>query len=445
MIEDDLMKKENDHYRNYVPCPFWAMDSVEWLKYANGLKGEDRTLLCEIPFRWAFSRPTDARTALEFLEDIGFASEEVDEQSIEGVLSGMPSFEELVQSGSVSYGSERLAEAPSYRFRMIPEWERMRGVILNWPVFYPPLWEVYRGMVEALDHVITYLRVPEGYLGAASLAWLQGRGVDLGRVRAVPGPVGDIWPRDYSPLFGVDMYSGEPVAHKFAFAAYYEEYRLRYKYIVDIDDAFAWTEGFKLARSDLMMDGGSVITDGNGTYVITRRVLEDNRGIQDAKDKVRAWLGADRLVVVDEEPGDTLGHVCNFKFIGPETAVVGRPNRKGTALSNYLARIEATLSNLGYDVAEIPCGVEFKHRPGWDYENYPGAYANSLMVNKRLLVPQYYREDMAEMNTKALEAYQELLRGWEIVPIDSNIIGNGGGAINCSSKEVPEVDASVPE
>jgi agmatine/peptidylarginine deiminase len=437
-VEGRTMLDPDDKYRNYVPCPFWAMDSGEWLKYADGLKGDDRKLLSEIPFKWAFVRPNDAASALAFLDDIGASSDEINEDVIESVEEGMPTFDELVAEGSVSWSTESSLETPRYRFRMIPEWEKMSGVILNWPVFYPPLWNVYRDMIEALDHVRTYLRVPQGYLGAASLAWLQGRGIDLGRVQAIPGPIGDIWPRDHSPLFGVDTYSGEPIAHKFAFAAYYEEYREKYRHIVEVDDAFAWTEGFRLARSEIMMDGGSVVTDGDGTYVITRRVIEDNDRIANVREKIRAWLGADRLVVVDEEPGDMLGHVCNFKFIGRGTAVVGRPDRKNTPLSRYLSEVASELSDLGYDVAELPCGTEFKHCPGWEYENYPGAYANSLMVNRRILVPQYSREDMSDLNARALETYAELLPGWEIVPIEASIIGNGGGAINCSSKEVPD-------
>lgn len=432
------MSKTDDKYWNYVPCPFWAMDSDEWLKYVEGLKDADRWILSDIPFKWAYVHPNSASTAMQFLDDVGVAADDVKEDDIENVRASMPTFEELISKESVSWSKGEYSAAPSYRFRMTPEWEKMAGVILNWPVFYPPMWRVYKEIMVGLDHVTTFLRVPKGYLGAAVLAWLQSSGINLGKVEAIPGPIGDIWPRDYSPLYGTDMYSGEAVAHKFAFAAYYEEYRQKYKSIVEIDDSFAWSEGFKLARSEIMMDGGSVVTDGNGTYIITRRVLEDNHGLQSLKERIKSWLGADRLVVVDEEPGDMLGHVCNFKIIGPQKAVVGIPDRKDTPLSNYLMRIEKTLSTLGYDVIEIPCGTELKHSPGWEHEDYPGAYANSLLVNKRILVPQYYREDMEELNVRAVDAYKESLPGYEVVPVDCMIIGNGGGAINCSSKELPE-------
>lgn len=432
------MTEADDRFWNYVPCPFWAMDREEWLKYAEGLESSDRGLLSHFPFRWAYVPPNDASSAMQFLVDIGAVTDGTNVDIVEDAHDKMPTFDGLVKQGSVNWSKGEFSKAPEYRFRMTPEWEKMAGVILNWPVFYPPLWDVYREIMVGIDHVTTFLRIPEGYLGAAVLAWLQSSGINMEKVRAIPGPIGDIWPRDYSPIYGTDVYSGEAVAHKFAFAAYYEEYRQKYKSIVEVDDSFAWSDGFKLARSEIMMDGGSVVTDGDGTYILTRRVLEDNYGVSNLKEKIKAWLGADRLVVVDEEPGDMLGHVCNFKIIGPQKAVVGIPDKKNTPLSNYLKSIEKTLSALGYDTIEIPCGTELKHNPGWEYEDYPGAYANSLMVNKRILVPQYYWKDMEELNVRAIDAYKESLPGFEIVPVDCLIIGNGGGAINCSSKEVPD-------
>ena len=438
-VEVGEMESTHDEFRNYVPLPFWAMDSSEWLKYADGLAEADRGLLSLFPFKWAYVRPSDASSALKYLQEIRMATPEIGEDAIEDVHSHMPTFEQLVAKGSISWSREVCTSPPSYRFRMTPEWEKMSGVILNWPVFYPPLWNVYREMISSLDPVMTYLRIPEGYLGAAVLAWLRSHGIHDAKIRAIPGPVGDIWPRDYSPLYGIDADSGEAVAHKFTFAAYYEEYRRKYRYIVELDDTFAWAEGYKLARSEMMMDGGSVITDGDGTYIITQRVLDDNVGITDVREKIKAWLGADRLIVVDEEPGDMLGHVCNFKIIGPAKAVVGLPDRIDTPLWRYLKDIEKMLTALGYDVVVIPCGTELRHSAGWEHEDYPGAYSNSLIVNDRLLVPQYYWKGFENLNIRAVDAYKDALPGHEIVPVDCMIIGNGGGAVNCSSKEFPAV------
>ncbi len=44
---------------------------------------------------------------------------------------------------------------------MIPEWEKMAGVLLNWPTLFPPLWAMFSQMMKSLDHVTTFLRIPD--------------------------------------------------------------------------------------------------------------------------------------------------------------------------------------------------------------------------------------------------------------------------------------------
>jgi hypothetical protein len=51
-------------------------------------------------------------------------------------------------------------------------------------------------------------------------------------------------------------------------------------------------------------------------------VLADNASIPNLYAKLEQWLGADRLVFVDEQPGDPLGHINHFRFIAPEKVLV---------------------------------------------------------------------------------------------------------------------------
>lgn len=433
------MKRDVKALWNYIPHPFWSMDQIEWLKYVNELRGEHRNVLSQFPFKWAYAPPDSATSALQFLRDMDVGSDNVSSDSIDRYHDELPTFEELLKNGSVEWAGESSAE-PAYGFRMIPEWEPMAGILINWPIFYPPLWETFREMVTAFNHTTTYMRMPEGYLGACILAWLDADGIDVKKVRPIPGPIGDIWARDYSPIYGIDRYTGEAIAHKFAFAAFYSEYREQYKSINKIDDKFTWAEGYRISRNDIMMDGGNLLTNGNGMYIMTRRVLTDNPTIKDLYAKLEAWLGAEQLIIVDEEPGDVLGHICNFKIIGPEKAIVGAIGEDNPPLSRYLNGIRDMFKKLGFDVIDVPTGDNYRHRlPGGDFFDYPGAYSNSLMVNKRLLLPQYDQEGIERMNEEAIDAYKNALQDYEIIPIGATILGNGGGAINCSTKEIPKV------
>ena len=431
--------KNSERYRNYVPYPFWAMDQEFIFKYANELPGDDRSMLAYYPFKWAYVPPHDSAAAVEFLRDIGVDDGEVNAAAVAAKFDNMTSFERLAQKGTVQWGGDILYDNPPPGFRMIPEWEPMTGVLLNWPTLYPPLWDMYRQMIAALDHVTTFLRIGEGYFGAAVLAWLDARGLDLDKIRPIPGPIGDSWARDYSPLYGVNIYSGKPVAHKFTFAAFLPEYRAKNRSIVEIDDNFVLQEGFRVYRSEILLDGGAILTDGNGTYIITRRILSDNQNVINLNAKLEAWLGADRLLVVDEEPDDILGHINHFKFINPQKIMVGRPDKAGTRVFHYLEKISKLCEKSGYEVIRVPFSEGFDYRlPGGD-KTHTALYANSLMMNKRILVATFDRQGLEKYNEEALAVYQQALPDYEVIPIEATIQTNAGGAINCSSKEIPDI------
>jgi agmatine/peptidylarginine deiminase len=414
------------------------MDQEFFFKYANDLKGDDRRQLDFYPFKWAYVPPHDNASALEFLRDIGMDDERVTAEAVAAKFEIMTSFEQLVQQEIVQWGGDILYDNPPPGFRMIPEWEPMTGVLFNWPTLYPPLWDMFRQMIAALDHVTTFLRIGEGYFGAAVLAWLEAHDIDLDNIRPMPGPLGDSWARDYSPLYGVNRYSGEPVAHKFAFAAFWPEYRVQNRSIVAIDDNFVLKEGFRVYRSEIMLDGGAILTDGNGTYVITRRILSDNQNVTNLYAKLEAWLGADRLLVVDEEPDDVLGHINHFKFIGPKKIIVGRPDKTGTPVFHYLETLSKLFEKSGYEVIHVPFPEGFDHRlPGGD-KTHTALYANSLMMNKRVLVATFDQAGLEKYNEAALAVYQQSLPDYEVIPIEATVQTNAGGAINCSSKEIPD-------
>lgn len=424
-----------EYSRDFWPVPFWGMDHRLWMQYVESLEGEKRRVLALYPFKWAYDPPHDSGTAVEFLREIGVNDDRVSADSVQTAFEGMTTFENLEHQGKVEWREPGADEGPADGFRMIPEWEPMAGVLLNWPTFYSPLWETFRQMIAALDHVTTFLRIPEGHLGAAVLAWLNAQGIDLSTVCPIPGPLGDIWARDYSPIYGINTYSGEAVAHKFVFAAYGRDYREACRYSVDVDDRFIWKEGFKVHRSAILLDGGNLLTDGNGTYILTRRVLRDNASVPNLCTQLEHWLGADRLIILDEQPGDTLGHINHIKFISPRRVLVGVPDREGSALSRYLRKAQALFERHGYEVVEIPIPTGLAQTMVGGTATAHGLYANSLLVNRRVLAATFGVE---EHDAAALDVYREALPDYEVIGINASILANDGGAINCSSKEIPK-------
>ena len=432
------MMDENLLLNKYIPAPFWAMNPQTWQKYVQQLSGEDRRVLRCYPFKWAYVHPNSAGEAVDFLQDIGVDGGEVGKDLVESQMEDLPSFESLVRDSSVDWQEPSGDEIPPPGFRMIAEWEPMAGTLINWPIFYPPLWETFRQMVHAASNATVFLRIPEGYLGAAVMSWLEVNGIDLTAVRAIPGPVGDIWAKDYSPVYGVNRYSGEPIAHKLAFACFHSEYRKDYQAIREIDNKFAWREGFRVYRTEIMYDGGYLMTDGKGTCIATRRILTDNSEIPNLYAKLEAWFGADRLIIIDEEPGDYLGHINHIKFISPQKVLVGIPDDEDSPVFRYQTDLRAQLEGLGYQTIRLPCPTEAaRSLPLWG----PPAqlYANSLIVNDRILITQY-GHGLEKYDQEARQIYQQALPKHEVIPIDCSVLGNGGGGVYCTTHSVPDTN-----
>ena len=91
----------------------------------------------------------------------------------------------------------------------------------------------------------------------------------------------------------------------------------------------------------------------------------------------------------------------------------------------------------------IPGPGGFDHQlPGGD-QTHTALYANSLMMNKRILVATFDQEGLEKYNEEALAIYQESLPDYEVIPIEATVQTNAGGAINCSSKEIPDINRMV--
>lgn len=431
--------KNSLKYKNYLPFPFWSMDQSLFNDIVKDINGSDRKVLDYYPYKWAYVPPQDPENVVQFLNDIGMNAERiVDTDAVHRQYERLSSFEEMKKQGLVEWGGEIMQETPPSGFKMIPEWGAMSGVLLNWPTLWSPMWAMHLEIIKACNHVKIYLRVGEGGYGAAVLAWLEANGVDLDKIQTIPGPLGDNWERDYSPLYGVNIYSGQPVAHKFEYACGCKEYReLASRELIEIDQNFAWKEGYTIYRNEIMLDGGSILTDGNGTYVLTKRVLKDNYDLPNLRDKLDAWLNADRIMIVEEEPDDLLGHINHFKFISPKKIIVGQPDKQSPN-SRYLSRLTRIFDSAGYEVIRVPAPEGFDRPMPGGFHTHTALYANSLMINGKVLLATYDAEGLKKYNDAAIEIYQKALPDYEIVPIEATVAGNAGGAINCSTKEIPD-------
>ncbi|MBN8867060.1 MAG: agmatine deiminase family protein [Solirubrobacterales bacterium] len=194
--------------------------------------------------------------------------------------------------------------------------------------------------------------------------------------------------------------------------------------------------------SDLVLEGGSIAVDGEGTLLTTEQCLlapTRNPGLDrdQIEREVAGPLGVDRMVWLGQgliEDADTDGHVDNIcAFVEPgrallQTAPEGDPNFENARAN------AAILEGAGIDVVELDLLPRIRREDG---EEVVVPYTNFYVANGALIVPVSGIDP--DMDAQALELLGRLYPGREAVGIDGRTLALGGGGIHCITQQVPAV------
>ncbi len=239
------------------------------------------------------------------------------------------------------------------------------------PQFDHALTAVVHGATGAGAEVVMLLG--SGYSREEAEAWLARRALHATLLEAgVDSP----WVRDYGPFVRDD---GTWVDARYVGGR-------------PGDDALpAWLAAryhVTVESIDAEIDGGVVISDGDGTCAATRAVLP-------------AALGCRRVLVVPPIAGEETGHVDLIaQFIAP--GVVAVADDQAEALRVF--------REAGMTVVALP-----------------RRYVNFTRVGARLLVPDYATEDPGV----AWAALRRALPGVRLVPVAADVLAAQGGSVHC--------------
>lgn len=332
--------------------------------------------------------------------------------------------------------------------RLPAEWEEQDGVLLAWPhaetdwaPYLPAAEEVYLSIVEAVARFEDVLLiVPEG---AALESRLRGRGVALERVRTFCLPTDDTWARDFGPITVLE--EGRPLLLDFVFNGWglkfasAEDNRAtrRLREVGAFGDTPLRTVG-------LVLEGGSVESDGRGTLLTTEEcLLGPNRNPHLTREEVEAalaeQLGAERVLWLSHgslQGDDTDSHVDTLARLAPDDTLLyvacddpkdvhyGELARLGQELQAF-----RTPEGKPYRLLALPW-------PSPKYEEdhrLPATYANFLVINGAVLVPTY--RDPAD--ARALEVVADAFPGREVVGIDCLPLLWQHGSLHCVTMQLP--------
>jgi agmatine/peptidylarginine deiminase len=312
--------------------------------------------------------------------------------------------------------------------------------------------QVLLAMAAAISRheMVLFLVPPAGFATPAPAATIARLGGDLRRIDWIPLATNDLWVRDYGPL---TVFEGNEIRLvDFRFNGWGGKYSYADDDLVTkrLSERGSWGEAL-VESSPEILEGGSRETDGQGTVLTTRRcLLNPNRGARD-EEGIEALLGqtlgAHRVLWLDTEalPGDdTDAHIDTLvRFASPRVLIyqggVGHPDARVRQALESLSRELASLKGAHgspYTRIELPSPgriVDSEDRP------LPATYANFLILNDALLIPQYGVDAdrwAAELLSKAFPARHPY-------PIDARPLIAQYGSLHCASLQLAR--GTIPE
>ncbi len=204
-------------------------------------------------------------------------------------------------------------------------------------------------------------------------------------------------------------------------------------------------KGLPTATVSLVLEGGSIESDGAGTLLTTKNcLLNPNRNPhlseQAIASQLQNYLGASRILWVEQENlagDDTDAHIDTLtRFCSADTIAYSScdnsedPHYAG--LKNMEAQLKAfkTASGEAYKLVALPLPKAIFDDQG---QQLPANYANFLIINGAVLVPIY---DDAQ-DTVALERLADTFPDHEIIAVPCKPLVHQYGSLHCASMQIP--------
>ena len=330
------------------------------------------------------------------------------------------------------------------------EWDPQDGILIAWP--HPGtdwaymLDEVTACYVELarailMDDEQLVIVAPDAELVHEAL----GDSVDWSRINVVEIPSNDTWVRDYGPV--TVFRDGGMALADFTYNAW------GMKFAADCDNMV--TSRIQelgifsmpvLNCRDLVLEGGSIETDGNGTVMTTTCCLtapnrNDALTREQLEDVLLERLGCMKILWLDHGSlvgDDTDGHIDTLARFAPGGVILYTGcDDPSDEHFEPLMKMEEQLKQFTdadsnhYHLIKLPLPDAICD----EISRLPATYANFLVMNHQVLVPVY---GQPENDVKACELIGEAFPGRTVVAVDCRALICQHGSLHCATMHLPK-------
>ena len=332
--------------------------------------------------------------------------------------------EELLRLNEIGL-IETATPAPVPVVRQCAQWEPTTGVLIRFDGYD---FGIPATMIDDMsDDIIIYVLCAESEQTDAS-DYMTAAGINMANVQFILYTTDSIWTRDYGPISIFSDGSYGFVDHV------YNRPRPQ-------DDLASYTVGTELGvpvyGTDLIASGGNFMSDGHGIAFSTDLIIDENPTLtyEDICQVMNDYLGITQYNVLPDISTEGIHHIdCWAKLLNEETILVKEvwPDHDDYAsIEANVAALRALTNCYGrpYNIVRVYCGKIV--------QNTAAGYTNSIIINDKVYVPLYDKDEDAA----ALASYAAAMPGYEVLGFSGAFISDD--AIHCRVLEIHDAEMLV--
>ena len=271
--------------------------------------------------------------------------------------------------------------------------------------------------------------------------------VDLNCIDFVIMETNDVWMRDTGPIFTVKNGNELAIAN-FVYDGYGNTIAPEnYAKDAQIAANIASIKGFECIDLDMVLEGGSVEVDGNGTLIAAKSsVVGSERNtkmrVKEVEQYLKKYFGVSNIIWIEglKNYDMTDGHIDACVKFAEGNKLVTLPYEDfmwyctETEKDWKVVSKAVNAQGVPYEIVEIPLTETFYE----ELDDY-GCYLNYYVGNEVVLVPIY-----GDVNDQlALDIIAKLYPSRNVVGINCLNLALFGGMVHCVTQQQPALDADV--